>query len=102
MASSIYKRQTHPLVREGAPQKQDRNCQPVINIYHGLQMGLDTKTYWLIDRQSQCDFDFDFDFVEATAISSCTIRHYQSLRYHVTLVVNTASSSNQIIKWSFR
>jgi hypothetical protein len=25
-------------------------------------MGLDTKTYWLTDRQSQCDFEFDFDF----------------------------------------
>jgi hypothetical protein len=25
-------------------------------------MGLDTKTYWLTDRQSQCDFDFDFEF----------------------------------------
>jgi hypothetical protein len=24
-------------------------------------MGFDTKTYWLTDRQSQCDFDFDFD-----------------------------------------
>jgi hypothetical protein len=23
-------------------------------------MGLDTKTYWLTDRQSQYDFDFDF------------------------------------------
>jgi hypothetical protein len=22
-------------------------------------MGLDTKIYWLSDRQSQCDFDFD-------------------------------------------
>jgi hypothetical protein len=33
MASSIYKRQTRPLVREGAPQKQDRNCQTVINIW---------------------------------------------------------------------
>jgi hypothetical protein len=31
-AGSIYKRQTRPLVREGAPQKQDRNCQIVINI----------------------------------------------------------------------
>jgi hypothetical protein len=29
---SIYKRPT-PLVREGAPQKQDRNCQKVINIW---------------------------------------------------------------------
>jgi hypothetical protein len=26
-------------------------------------MGLDTKTYWLTDRQSQ--FDFDFDLTEA-------------------------------------
>jgi hypothetical protein len=24
-------------------------------------MGLDTKTYWLTDRQSQSDFDFDFE-----------------------------------------
>jgi hypothetical protein len=23
----------------------------------------DTKTYWLIDRQSQRDFDFDFDLI---------------------------------------
>jgi hypothetical protein len=26
--------------------------------------GLDTKTYWLTDRQSQCDFDFDFDLLD--------------------------------------
>jgi hypothetical protein len=26
-------------------------------------MGLDAKTYWLTDRQSQCDFDFDFDLL---------------------------------------
>jgi hypothetical protein len=26
---------------------------------HEPQMGLDTKTYWLTGRQSQCDFDFD-------------------------------------------
>jgi hypothetical protein len=32
-ASSMYKRQTRPLVREGAPQKQDRNCQTLINIW---------------------------------------------------------------------
>jgi hypothetical protein len=31
-ASSIYNRQTRPLVREGAPRKQYRNCQTVINI----------------------------------------------------------------------
>jgi hypothetical protein len=38
--SSIYKRQTRPLVGEGAPENQDRICQKVINI-----LGLDTKTY---------------------------------------------------------
>jgi hypothetical protein len=32
-ASSIYKRQTRSLVREGAPQKQDQNCQTIINIW---------------------------------------------------------------------
>jgi hypothetical protein len=26
-------------------------------------MGLDTKTYWLTNRQSQCDFDFDLPWV---------------------------------------
>jgi hypothetical protein len=26
-ASGTYKRQTRPLVREGAPRKQERNCQ---------------------------------------------------------------------------
>jgi hypothetical protein len=25
-------------------------------------MGLDTKSYWLTDRQSQCNVDFDFVF----------------------------------------
>jgi hypothetical protein len=32
-ASSIYKRQTSPLVGEGAQEKQDRNSQIVINIW---------------------------------------------------------------------
>jgi hypothetical protein len=34
-------------------------------------MGLDTKTYWLIDRQSQCDFDFDL----TVAVSKWMQRH---------------------------
>jgi hypothetical protein len=32
-ARSIYKRQTHHHIREGTPEKQDRNCQRVINIW---------------------------------------------------------------------
>jgi hypothetical protein len=31
--SSIHKRQTHPLFREGAPQKQDRNGQTILNFW---------------------------------------------------------------------
>jgi hypothetical protein len=41
-----------------APYKKDR---PVLSSSgHEPQMGLNTKTYLLTDRQSQCDFDFDF------------------------------------------
>jgi hypothetical protein len=29
-------------------------------------MGLDTKTYWLTDRQSQCDFDFHLRRIESS------------------------------------
>jgi hypothetical protein len=32
-ASGTYKRQTRPLVRDGAPRKQERNCQTEINIW---------------------------------------------------------------------
>jgi hypothetical protein len=31
--SGTYKRQIRPLVREGAPRKQERNCQTEINIW---------------------------------------------------------------------
>jgi hypothetical protein len=50
-ASSIYKRQTRPLVREVAPEKQGRNCQRVITGAQHQDI--------LNDFQSQCDFDFD-------------------------------------------
>jgi hypothetical protein len=45
------KRQTRPLVREGAPNWQDRNFLYIISD-HEPQMGLDTKTDLLTDRQS--------------------------------------------------
>jgi hypothetical protein len=51
-ASSIYKRQTRPLVREGAAQQQDRNCQRVINFCSGarhldLLIGWPSIAMWL-------------------------------------------------------
>jgi hypothetical protein len=48
----MYKWQTRPLVRECAPQKQDRNCQTVINIWLWAPGGAryqDLLTDWLTD-----------------------------------------------------
>jgi hypothetical protein len=55
------KRETRPLVREGAPQWQDSNCQTVINIWSWAPNGARHQDR-LTDCQSQCDFDFDFDY----------------------------------------
>jgi hypothetical protein len=54
----MYNRQTHPLVREGAPEKEDRNYQRVIIIWSWAPDGARHQDL-LTDRQSQCDFDFD-------------------------------------------
>jgi hypothetical protein len=42
---------TRPLVREGAPQRQDRTFEKKISGQKS-QIELGTKTYWLIDRRS--------------------------------------------------
>jgi hypothetical protein len=55
--SGIYKRQTRPLVRENAPQKQYRNSQTVINIWSLAQDGARQQDL-LTDRQFECDFYF--------------------------------------------
>jgi hypothetical protein len=54
--------QTRPLVKEGAPKKQNSNFEEKKILVKGPRFGLDTKTYWLTYRQSQSDFDFHFDF----------------------------------------
>jgi hypothetical protein len=46
-ASSIYKRQTLPLIREDAPRKQDRNSQIVINICSSRWDSTPRLTDWL-------------------------------------------------------
>jgi hypothetical protein len=50
------KKQTRPLIREGATQEQDRNCHTVINIWSWAADGAGLQDL-LTDRQSQCDFD---------------------------------------------
>jgi hypothetical protein len=63
MQTMILTKDRPALSWERAPhkKKQDRNCQRVLNIWSKPQMGLDTKTYWLTDRQSQCDFDLTWE-----------------------------------------
>jgi hypothetical protein len=50
-----------PLVREDALHEETSMCQTKEHVKsgHGPQMGLDTKTYWPTDRQSQSDSDPD-------------------------------------------
>jgi hypothetical protein len=52
-ASSTYKRQTRPLVREGAPQEQESNCH-ISNKYLVVspKWVLYSKTDWPTDRRS--------------------------------------------------
>jgi hypothetical protein len=61
--------------QRGRLTKQDCNCQRVIN------MELDTKTYWVTDRQSQCDFDFGLEcVVQWDCYNYCVkIRHQERL-----------------------
>jgi hypothetical protein len=53
---------------------------------HESQTGLDTKTDWLTDRQSQCDFDFDLPgllialMMEAARTSETLVNFYQTTR----------------------
>jgi hypothetical protein len=60
--------QTQPLVREGAPIEQDCNFhlrrRRKKNLVMDPRRVLDTKTYWLTDRQSQYNLDLDFDIVK--------------------------------------
>jgi hypothetical protein len=35
-------------------------------------MGLDTKTYWLTDRQSQCNFDFEMKIRSSAVVAEAT------------------------------
>jgi hypothetical protein len=55
--SSIYKIQTRPLVREGAPEKIDHNCQNVTNIWSWAPDGARHQDLLIDWRQSQCNFD---------------------------------------------
>jgi hypothetical protein len=58
--SIIYKTQTRPLVREDAPQKQDHNCQEVINI---SSCGPDEARYQDWPSVANVNSNFTFEIV---------------------------------------
>jgi hypothetical protein len=61
--SNIYERQTHPLVREVVPQKQDRNCQTLIQIWSWAPDGARHKD--LIDWLTvNCNVTLNFELSE--------------------------------------
>jgi hypothetical protein len=74
-ASSIYKRQTRPLVREGAPQKQDRNCQRLINIGARHQ---DLLTDW---PSIAMWTDYEFNFGSQLSASSQLVPHEKWMQW---------------------
>jgi hypothetical protein len=75
--SSIYKRQTRPFLREGAPEEQDRNCQTVTNIWSWTPGGGSTPRLtdwpsvavwlwlWLREFNYSMSSDFRSSFVTA-------------------------------------
>jgi hypothetical protein len=70
-ASSIYKSQTRPLVREGAPQEQDRNCHTNNkDLVVSPKRVLYTKTDWPADRRSYCktQHNWQLSWVEDCAV----------------------------------
>jgi hypothetical protein len=59
-----WQRLTHDrpdLSSERAPQKDKTVILKKKSLVKCPRFWLDTKIYWLTDRQSQCDFEFDFD-----------------------------------------
>jgi hypothetical protein len=55
-------------------------------------MGLDTKAYWLTDRQSQCDFDFELRvcWTEPAVTTDPSYRHRER-----TTLTNSQLSDNK-------
>jgi hypothetical protein len=62
-------------------------------------MGLDTKTYCLTDRQSQCDFDFDFELIRVIWSSSVSVQMFNWQTENSPLKTATECSSCEDLVW---
>jgi hypothetical protein len=53
----------------------DETVGPNITWLDLREAELDAKTYWLTDRQSQCDFDFDFGRRSIRGLNLAAVKH---------------------------
>jgi hypothetical protein len=95
-ASNIYKRQIRPFVREGVAQKQDCNCQTVINIWSWAPDGARHQDL-LTDCQSQCHFDFDFNFDLLSRQSKMIDKRWQQDSWQLT--AENWIESSRVVSW---
>jgi hypothetical protein len=83
--SSIYKWQTRPLVREGAPQKEDGNCQTAKKIWSWAPDGGSTPrlTDWLaVSRNVTLTLTYGTEislYVVELSVSLCFVKMYNML-----------------------
>jgi hypothetical protein len=68
------------------------------------RFGLDTKTYRLTDRQSQCDFDFDFDFDKPLGTVCISVTNHdtpslQKLQIRHNLCIKRAQGGRMLKLW---
>jgi hypothetical protein len=73
-------------------------------------MGIDTKTYWLTDRQSQCDFDFEAPIRSVVTYASpnwenaanahlLKLQRLENTEYSALLEILTGSHQSANLTW---
>jgi hypothetical protein len=65
-------------------------------------MGLDTKTYWLTVRQSQCDFDFDFDLIRIDTKTDWLTDRQSQCDFDFSKESWDSSEKSRRLVWDFR
>jgi hypothetical protein len=90
----MSKLQTHPLIRDGAPQEENDRCPTVIQMWlRGLRWMPDTKTDWPTDCQSQYKFSFSKLVMESQRrVSFSPVSQLQIFRA-------VMSQSKEYVRW---
>jgi hypothetical protein len=70
--------------------------RPVPSSERAPQMGLETKTYWLADRQSQCDFNFELVGCRSTEESK-EYKEYDNKNWRSTTELSVGDSPGKLV-----